>query len=102
MYFLCAKDGTELIDDYTAAWSTQLGYDREVFMFIDNGQCLTVPCLKVTANVEDKALLEHLRAFYNLARMNLGLFELLGVRSSQKIEVVEVCSFEHPNLLPLR
>ncbi|KAH6882541.1 hypothetical protein BKA58DRAFT_373493 [Alternaria rosae] len=90
MYFLCAKDGTDFIDDYTAAWSAQPDYDSEVFVFIDNGHCLIVPCSQATADVDDKAFLEHLRSFYNLSRMNFGLFELFGVKSSQKIEIVEL------------
>jgi len=90
MYFLCAEDGTKFIDDYAAAWSAQPEYDSEVFVFINNGHCFAVPCSQVTATAEDKAFIEHLHAFYNLARMKFGLFELFGAKSSQKIEIVEV------------
>jgi len=87
MYFVCAKDGTEFIEDYTAAWSIQQGFDKELIMFVDNGWRLAVPCLK---DAKDKALLEHLRMFYDLTRTGRGVFEVLGLKTSQRIDIVKV------------
>lgn len=92
MYFLCAKDGTEFIDDYTAAWSIQQGFEREAILFVDNSRRLVVPCSK---DAEDKALLEHLRMFYDLNRTGRGVFELLGPKTSQRIDIVQVWYYDN-------
>jgi len=84
---LCAEDGTEFIEDYTAAWSMQQGFDEEAIMFVDNSRRLAVPFSK---GAEDKELLEHLRMFYDLNRTGRGVFEVLGPKTSQRIDIVEV------------
>ena len=59
----------------------------EIVLFTNNRNRIKVP---VPADMDDKALLGHLRIFYDLARARRGLFEFLGAKSSDRIEIVHV------------
>ncbi|EDU43797.1 predicted protein [Pyrenophora tritici-repentis Pt-1C-BFP] len=67
--------------------SIQVEFDREIILFIDNGERVLVPC---SSTAEDKDILEHLRIFYNLTHSSGGIFELFGAKSSQRIDIVEL------------
>jgi hypothetical protein len=95
-YFVLADNYDDFIVDYCTAWKIQPGTDSEIVLFMDNGQRLIVPC---SMSVEDEELLKHLHVFYDLIRIQNGIFELFGPRSSQRIDVVEV---SHPQPCHLR
>ena len=86
-YFLLADRHEDFVLDYCAAWKLQPGIDSQLVLFVDNGKRLSVPC---STAAHDAELLAHLRIFYNLIRTGGGIFELLGAKSSQRIDVVEV------------
>ncbi|CAN9136303.1 unnamed protein product [Alternaria alternata] len=69
------------------AWSMEPGYDLEVIIFLDNGRRFSVPC---SGRADDKDLLTQLRMFYELQRTKRGLFELVSVKSVQRIDLVKL------------
>ena len=79
--------------DYTMAWSMEPGYDLEVIIFLDNGRRFSVPC---SGRADGKDLLTQLRMFYELQRTKRGLFELVSVKSVQRIDLVKVGFHYHP------
>jgi hypothetical protein len=87
LYFLCAKDITDFVADYTEAWRLQPGVDAALVIFVDNGHRLLVTR---SSAINDKALMKHLHIFYDLIRTGGGVLELLGARPSQRIDIVEL------------
>ena len=87
VYFVYAEDIETVISDYCEAWKLQADVDMEIILFMDNVHRLAVPC---SSEAEDKDLMTHLHDFYNLIKARSGLFEFLGVKSSQRIDIVEV------------
>jgi hypothetical protein len=80
-------DQLDFISDYTMAWSLETNINSELVIFLNNGRPFVVPC---SSTAEDKDLLQQMRMFYNLQRIRYGLFELIGVKSVQRIDVVKV------------
>ncbi|RYN82910.1 hypothetical protein AA0120_g9525 [Alternaria tenuissima] len=69
------------------AWSLDTNIDKELVVFLNNGRPFVVPC---SSTAEDKDLLQQMRMFYDLQRISHGLFEFIGVRSIQRIDVVKL------------
>ncbi|USP72889.1 uncharacterized protein yc1106_00163 [Curvularia clavata] len=97
LYAVLTYDLREFIDDYCEAWKLSPEIDREFILFTDNGARLVIPC---SSSMDDKALLQHVRVFYNLSRAQGGLFEFLGTKSSLRVDIVTVrapvkCKFVH-------
>jgi hypothetical protein len=61
--------------------------NMEIIMFMDNGHRLAIPYSVIA---DDRALMKHLYIFYDLVRTGDGMFEFLEIRSSQRIDIVEV------------
>ncbi|RMZ68438.1 pfs domain-containing [Pyrenophora seminiperda CCB06] len=87
LYFFYAEDQADFLNDYRQAWDIQPGYDREIVLFVDNGERVLVP---LSTAATDKEILEQLRIFYDLTRTGGGIFELFGAKSSQRIDIVEL------------
>jgi hypothetical protein len=87
LYFVFTLDQLDFISDYTMAWSLETNINSELVIFLNNGRPFVVPC---SSTAEDKDLLQQMRMFYNLQRIRYGLFELIGVKSVQRIDVVKV------------
>jgi hypothetical protein len=84
---LFTQDQLGFVTDYTMAWSLDTNIDKELVVFLNNGRPFVVPC---SSTAEDKDLLQQMRMFYDLQRISHGLFEFIGVRSIQRIDVVKV------------
>ncbi|KAL1798215.1 hypothetical protein ACET3X_002252 [Alternaria dauci] len=65
--------------------------DSELVIFVNNGRPFIVPCSRTA---EDKDLLEQIRIFYDLQRIRYGMFELIGAKSIQRIDVAKLHSRE--------
>jgi hypothetical protein len=72
----------------TEAWSLPPSNDMEIIMFMDNEHRLAGPCSSTEDT--DRSLMQRLHIFYDLIRIGGGIFEFLGTRSSQRIDIVEV------------
>jgi hypothetical protein len=84
------------VADYCETWRKQPRTDVEMIVFIDNVNRMAVPCSR---DMDDKAMLEHLRLFYDLALVKRGLFEFVGSRSSERVDIVHVLLPAPPNAL---
>jgi hypothetical protein len=87
LYYLFTQDQLGFIANYTTAWSLEANIDSEMVIFMNNGRPFVVPC---SSTAEDEDLLEHMRIFYDLQRIRYGLFELIGAKSVQRIDVAKV------------
>jgi hypothetical protein len=86
-YFVCTSDTSAFVTDYYAAWEQHLQANQEVIVFIDNENRFAFPC---RADLDDKHLLKALRIFYHLAKAKRGIFESMGARSCERIDIVHV------------
>jgi hypothetical protein len=92
-YLVCTTDIPAFVRDYSEAWKRQPGMDHQIIIFADRINRMAIPCSKF---MDDKALLEHARLFYDLARVRRGLFEFMGPRANDRIDIVHVCTpFRH-------
>lgn len=87
VYAVLAPTLDDFINDYCEAWKLRHTIDKEVIIFIDNDHRLAIPC---SGTMDDKALVRHIRVFYNLARARVGIFEFFGAKSTLRIDVVKV------------
>ncbi|KAF2240301.1 hypothetical protein BU26DRAFT_238123 [Trematosphaeria pertusa] len=87
VYAVLAPTLDDFINDYCEAWKLRHTIDKEVIIFIDNDHRLAIPC---SGTMDDKALVRHIRVFYNLARARVGIFEFFGAKSTLRIDVVKL------------
>jgi hypothetical protein len=87
MYLVCTSDKSAYIADYCAAREQLPQVNHEILLFVDNVNRMAIPCW---IDMDDKGLLLLLRIFYDLGRVRGGLLEFLGVKSSERIDIVPV------------
>lgn len=86
-YAILAENLDDFINDYCYAWTLKRSNDKELILFVDNDWRLVIPCPN---KMDDKALVQHIRVFHNLARARAGIFEFIGGKSSLRVDVVQV------------
>jgi len=96
-YAIFAESLDDFINDYRLAWTLNKNNDRELILFVDNDWRMEIPC---PHTMDDKALVQHIRVFHNLARARAGIFEFIGGKSSWRVDVVEVCNWQPASKLP--
>ncbi|KAF2727662.1 hypothetical protein EJ04DRAFT_132631 [Polyplosphaeria fusca] len=86
-YYILTDHMDAFVVDYCEAWSQQPSFDAEIVLFVENGHRIAIPC---SSTADDKDLVRHLRTFYDLILANGGLSEFLGLKSSTRIDIVEI------------